>query len=169
MNQKNSAHRHLRQIWCCCHSGSPKPICSALENKEINSYQCLSFATSLGIIWDQPSDQNVVYCIVLVSYCCIMPSHILQVQQLRGSRTFISSVPLICRTHLTSPVTTISLNHSRRLLMEWFSHLMEMCKRNCMSGYTSSQKIFSRGIQVLVKHYRKCTECYGNCVEKWQM
>jgi hypothetical protein len=61
------------------------------------------------------------------------------------------------------------LAHSTGPLMERLSDPMKKCKRQCISGYTCSQRIFfSWGIQALVKHQRTCVQHNWGYVEKWQ-
>jgi hypothetical protein len=98
---------------------SPRPTCRSLHVRGPQA-PMPRIATSLGNISGQPSDQNAVDCSVLTSYCRMTTQgHILPVWRLRRSGTSISSASLIRRTRLTSPLmTTISLGHSRRLLVE---------------------------------------------------
>jgi len=49
--------------------------------------------------------------------------------------------------------------------LEERSGLMKF-KRRCMTGFSSNQKIFSRGIHALVKRWNECTERNGSYVEK---
>jgi hypothetical protein len=73
---------------------------------------------------------------------CIMATlgPILSVLQLQLSRTCVSSASLILHTHLTSTLlTSISLGHWRRRLVERLSAPMKKCKRHCMSGCARGQ------------------------------
>lgn len=86
--------------------GSSRPTCGTPHIQgDHRPVSCIS--TSLGIIWEQPSYQNIVACSVLASYFYITTQgRILSVWQLRRSRTFNFSVSLILHTHLTLPLVT---------------------------------------------------------------
>jgi len=74
------------------------------------------------------------------------------------------SVFHIRRTRQTStPVTFMSLDHSKRRWNASLSCPTKRCSRRCKSGCTLNQKnFFSRGMRALPKRCNTCMECSGD-------
>jgi hypothetical protein len=99
-----------------------------------------SYFNLLRIVWEQPSYQTCMRFSVPVMYCYSAAlGHILYVSQFRRSRAFISRVYLISRTRLISPpVTTVPLDHSRRLSLQTLSDPTRKLKKWRMRSYSYS-------------------------------
>jgi len=127
-----------------CRSPKESPAsCNQVQTTRTSEYRC--FAAT----WQC----SAPYC---PFNCCSNP------------KTCPSSFFHIRRTRQTSPpVTSMSLNRSKRWWEASLSGPTKRCSRWCMSGCALSEKVFLLGIRTLPKRWNTCMVRNGDYVEKW--
>jgi hypothetical protein len=101
---KNFARRHLRENWWWRYSGITKGHLQSSTPPRGPQSPVTRTATSRGIIWGQPSDQNIFDCSVMVSCCCMtrLGHGYCPCWELRRSRAFIP--PYLHDFHILGPL-----------------------------------------------------------------